>query len=156
MTRSTGDGRRWAVVGAALGVASLLWAGGCTRESTRVAIETQRRADDVQQVVFDRQHEALCTLLYRDLLHRAEPAESGWSPAQREALNEVWNERDLIEFWAIQNERARALRLAGVDAKLFTDQSIVDLLWKSLETRMDRARQGLEARVVSEVVGGED
>jgi hypothetical protein len=135
-------------------VAVLFSAGACTRESTRVAIETQRRADDVQQVVFDRQHEALCILLYRDLLRRLEPAGSGWSPAQQEALNDIWNERDLIEFWAIQNERARALRLAGVDAKLFADQSIVDLLWKSIETRMDRARQGLEAHVVNEAVGG--
>ena len=154
MTRSGAGGWRWAGVRLALGVAALLSASACTRESTRVAIETQRRADDVQQVVFDRQHEALCILLYRDLLRRLEPAESVWSPAQQEALSGIWNERDLIEFWAIQNERARALRLAGVDAKLFADQSIVDLLWKSIETRMDRARQGLEAHVVNEAVGG--
>jgi hypothetical protein len=154
MTRSGAGGWGWAGIRVGMGVAVLFSASACTRESTRVAIETQRRADDVQQVVFDRQHEALSILLYRDLLRQLEPAGSGWSPAQQEALNGIWNERDLIEFWAIQNERARALRLAGVDAKLFADQSIVDLLWKSIETRMDRARQGLEAQVVNEAVGG--
>jgi hypothetical protein len=133
---------------------AVLLAGGCTRESTRVAIETQRRADEVQQVVFDRQHEALCVLLYRDLLGRLESAAASLAPEQREALSGIWNDRDLIEFWALQNERARALRLAGVDAKLYSDQSIVDLLWKSLEARMDRARQGLAVRAAEEAAGG--
>jgi hypothetical protein len=142
-------------MGAKLCALAAIFVGACTRESTRVAIETQRRADDVQQAVFDRQHEALCILLYRDLVRRLEESESRLSPPQRAALNEVWNERDLIEFWVIQNERARALRLAGVDAKLFSDQSIVDLLWKSIETRMERARQGLAADVARESVGGD-
>ena len=118
---------------------------GCSRESTRLAIEAQRRADQVQQTVFDRQHEALCVLLYRDLLHRLETAEGQLLAEQRELLSQVWNDRDLIEFWAVQNERAKALRLLGVDAKLFSDQSVVDLLWKSLQARADRARQGLAA-----------
>jgi hypothetical protein len=155
MTWAGGWVRRGTRMGAKLCVLAAISVGACTRESTRVAIETQRRADDVQQAVFDRQHEALCVLLYRDLVHRLETAESRLSPPQREALNEVWNDRDLVEFWGIQNERARALRLAGVDAKLFSDQSIVDLLWKSIETRMERARQGLAAAAVRESVEGD-
>ncbi len=147
--------RRGTRMGAKLCVLAVIFVGACTRESTRVAIETQRRADDVQQAVFDRQHEALCILLYRDLVRRLEESESCLSPPQRAALNEVWNDRDLVEFWVIQNERARALRLAGVDAKLFSDQSIVDLLWKSIETRMERARQGLAAGAARESVGGD-
>ncbi len=115
--------------------------GGCTSESTRIAIETQRRADEVQQAVFDRQHEALCVLLYRDLRRRVDDA--GLTAEQRDALSAVWNERDLLEFWAVQHERAAALRLIGVDAKLYGDQAVLDLLWKSVEKRMDRARQGL-------------
>ncbi len=118
---------------------------GCTQESVRVALESQRRADQVQQTVFDRQHEGLRVLLYRDLVQRLESAGDELNEAQRAALNEVWNERDLIEFWAVQHERAKALRLAGVDAKLFTDQSIVDLLWKSAEAKADRVQQGLAA-----------
>jgi hypothetical protein len=149
-------GQRWRRPGAALCAAGLLFAGACTRESTRVAIEAQRRADEVQQAVFERQHEALCVLLHRDLLHRLDSAECGLSPAQREALCDVWNDRDLLEFWSVQNERARFLRLAGVDAKLFSDQSIVDLLWKAIETRVERARQGLIAHAAAGVAAGED
>jgi hypothetical protein len=104
---------------------------GCTNESTRIAIETQRRADEVQQAVFDRQHEALRILLYREALRRVEGAGASLSAEQRDALNAIWNERDLLEFWAVQHERAAALRLLGVDAKLYGDQATLDLLWKN-------------------------
>lgn len=129
---------------------------GCSRESTRIALESQRRADEVQQAVFDRQHEALCILLYRDLQRRLAAAGLELSEAQRHAVNEVWNDRDLVEFWAVQHERAKALRIAGVDAKLFSDQSVVDLLLKALEARVDRARRGLAAHVAEQVVADEE
>lgn len=131
----------------ACSLVSMLGMSGCTRDSTRVAIETQRRVDEVQQAVFDDQHEALRVLLYRDLVHRLEVPGVELEPVQRETLNEVWNDRDLLEFWAIQNERAKALRVAGVDAKLFSDQSVIDLLLKSVEARFDRAAQGLAAEL---------
>ncbi|MEW6199195.1 MAG: hypothetical protein AB1601_11120 [Planctomycetota bacterium] len=127
-------------------------AGGCTRESLRVALEAQRRADQVQQAVFDRQHEALCILLYRDLQRRLVETGTTLSAPQRAALNTVWNDRDLVEFWALQHERAAALRQAGVDAKLYADQSVVDLLWKSLEAKWSRARRGLAAAAVERAV----
>lgn len=137
------------------GLASLA-ASGCSSESLRVALETQRRADQVQQGVFDRQHEALRILLYRDLVSRLEARGAELSPAQRAALNEIWNDRDLIEFWAVQHERAKALRIVGVDAKLFSDQSIVDLLVKSVEARVDRANQGLAAHAGRQVAAPEE
>jgi len=118
---------------------------GCTRESTRLAIETQRRADEIQQAVFEQQHQALRVLLYRDLLRRLNEGGRELSDAQQVAAGEVWNDRDLIEFWAVQNERARALRTVGVDAKLVGDQSVVDLLYKSIAARGDRIRQALAA-----------
>jgi len=123
-------------------------AGGCTRESLRAALESQRRADLVQQAVFDRQHEALCILLYRDLQRRLAETGTPLSDPQRAALNAVWNDRDLVEFWALQHERAAALRLAGVDAKLHADQSVVDLLWKSLAVKWSRVRRGPAAAAV--------
>ena len=123
----------------------------CTRESVRVALETQRRADTVQQTVFDRQHEALCILLYRDLLRRLEGTGLQPNDAQRAVINEVWNERDLIEFWALQHERAKALRLLGVDAKLYSDQSVVDLLLKSIGARVARGEQALAAEIGDKV-----
>lgn len=103
---------------------------GCTRETVRLAATSQQRADEVQQAVFDRQHEALCVLLYRDMQRRLEQAGATLDDKQRAALNEVWNERDLIEFWTVQQERAKALRLAGVDAYLYGEQAAVDLLYK--------------------------
>jgi hypothetical protein len=135
--------RRGVEVAVRLGMCGAFVVCGCTGESTRVALEAQRRADQIQQAVFDRQQEALCLLLYRDLLRRLTEAGAELAPAQREALNEIWNERDLVQFWALQNERAQALRIIGVDLKLFSDQSIVDLLWKGLEARADRARAAL-------------
>lgn len=126
---------------AGVGIAALLT--GCTAESTRVAIETQRRADEVQQAVFERQHEGLVLLLFRDLSGKLERCRTDDERAA--ALNAAWNERDLIEFWAIQNERSRALRLIGVDAKLYSDQSIVDLLIRSIQAKAQRAEQGLAA-----------
>ncbi len=118
-------------------------AGGCTRESVRVAVATQRRADDVSAAVFERQHEALCILLYRDAAARLAAGGAPLTEAQWAALSEVWNDRDLIEFWALQYERARALRLAGVDAQLWSQQSVADLLWKECTARADRAAAGL-------------
>ena len=137
--------------GIGLGLVGVLAAGGCTSESVRVALETQRRADEVQQAVFDRQHEALGRLLYRDLSQRLTSSGLELSAAQHEALNAVWNDRDLVEFWAVQYERAKALRIIGVDLKLFSDQSIVDLLWKGLEARADRAKAALATRAVEQL-----
>ena len=140
-----------------LWVSALLLATACTRESTRIAIESQRRADEVQQAVFDRQHEALGVLLYRDLVRGLEADGASLTAEQRAVANAAWNDRDLVEFWALQNERARALRLAGVDAKLYSDQAMIDLLWKSVEARMDRVNEGLAADVAAqagEAAGG--
>jgi hypothetical protein len=125
----------------------LLLTAGCTRESLQVALAAQQRADQVQQAVFERQHNAVCLLLYRDMQRRLEQGGRPLTPAQRTALNEIWNDRDLVEFWMMQNERAKSLRLVGVDAKLYSDQSVVDLLLKSLSAKANRAKQGLAAYV---------
>jgi len=121
---------------------------GCTAESTRLALETQQRATDVQQFVHDRQHDGLVSLLYRELQaaleERAEPP-APLTDAQKAALQSAWNDRDMIEFWNIQNERACALRLIGVDAKLFADQSVIDLMIKAIEARADRAAQAISS-----------
>ncbi len=130
---------RLAAVGAVCWAAVLL--GGCTRESVRTAITAQRRADQVQHAVFAQQHEALRILLYRDMLQRLERAGgTELSEPARAVLNECWNDRDLLEFWALQEERARALRLVGVDAQLASAQAVIDLLIKSVEARVERVK----------------
>ena len=118
---------------------------GCARESLRVAIAAQQRADQVQQAVFERQHDALRVLLFRDLEARLAIAGQPLTADQHTLLNEAWNERDLVEFWMQQHERARALRLVGVDAKLYADQPAVDLLYKALSTKMSRAQDARDA-----------
>ncbi len=124
---------------------------GCTSESLRVALEAQQRADSVQQTVFDRQHEGLRILLFRDLLRRLDERGASLNAEQVAAVNAAWNERDLVEFWAVQHERARSLRLAGVDAKLYSDQSILDLLWKSLSAKAERLEQGIASHAGASV-----
>ena len=121
---------------AAAGIVVL--AAGCTRESVRLAVAAQQRADEVQQAVFERQHEALCILLYRDMQRRLIEAGATLDAQQRAALNEIWNERDMIEFWLMQQERSKALRLAGVDAHLYGEQSAVDLLYKQVRGKFEK------------------
>lgn len=244
--------------------AMLILLAGCTSESTRIAIETQRLATGVQDTIFGHQNEGLRVLLFRDLVNRldasmaqsaiegaqtasdaaarsvaaadrdevesplagarpgaaspidldkpqvsptltaeipirvvpGEDVEDGQrandaanklstskrsaaakslgdspqlvaneaaraageaaalisrlSDEQKRILNEIWNERDLVEFWHVQYERSKALRAIGVDAKLVADQSVVDLLIKSLEARADRIQQHVANQVVSQ------
>jgi hypothetical protein len=130
---------------------------GCSDASLALALEAQQRANAVQQAVFDRQHDGLRTLLFRDVVNRL-AVEEPISPEQAAVLNEAWNERDLIEFWAIQHERAKALRLVGVDSKLYADQSPVDLLIKAAEDRVDRGVAALTTTLATdagEEVAGE-
>lgn len=143
---STSAGRTARRLACAIGIiAVVVLSSGCTRESLRIALESQRRADQVQQHIFESQHDALRILLYRDLVRQFETRSGALNDAQRAALSDAWNQRDLIEFWSIQNERAKALRTIGVDAKLYSDQSIVDLLFKSISTRVQRAKEALAA-----------
>ncbi len=118
---------------------------GCTAESTRIAIESQERANQVQEAIFDRQHEGLTQFLYDAMIRRLEAAaeQGSLGAEQRLVLNEAWNERDLIEFWRVQFERSKALRLAGVDAKLFSEQAVIDLLIKALNAKLERGKQAV-------------
>lgn len=126
----------WMVIGTVVLVIGL---SGCTRASIRKAIETQQRANEVQQAVFERQHDAVRVLMYRDVVAKLEAARGGpLAEAERAVINEAWNDRDLVEFWAVQQERARALRLVGVDSVLYSRQSIVDLLYKELRQTVKR------------------
>lgn len=127
----------------ALAAGLVAFSSGCTRESVRQALEAQQRADEIQQAIFDRQQDGLRMLLFRDMEARLALAGEGLNESQQAVLNRAWNDRDLIEFWSIQEERSKALRLAGVDAKLFADQSVIDLLYKGLQAKVDRVRQGV-------------
>lgn len=110
---------------------------GCTAESTRQALAAQERADEVSQAVVDNQSQAMKILLFQSTLAQLEQAQD---PKHAEViLNEAWNQRDLFEFWMVQWERAKALRLVGATTKLWSDQSTFDLLCKSVQAKVKRA-----------------
>lgn len=118
--------------------------GACTPASVRVALDAQRRADAVSEHIFEAQHDALTLLLFRET--EAKLAAAGGDDAARaEALNAAWNDRDLFELWRVQHERAKALRLIGVDLKLFADTSILELLLRQLEAAAGRIKQRIAA-----------
>lgn len=126
---------------------------GCTAESLRLALANQQRADAVQHAVFDRQHDALCLMLYRDTLQNLKDQGVELDDAQRQAIAAAFSDRDLLEFWQLQFEKGKALRLIGVDAKLFADQAPLDLLIKSAEAKWDRAKAAYGGTALAEVLG---
>jgi len=141
------------ISGLLLGSVALVSSAGCTAESLRLALEAQQRADEIQQAVFERQNDALRLLLYRDLVARLDQNGPGLSEKQRMLLSEAWNDRDLFEFWAIQQERARALRLVGVNTKLASEQAIIDLLIKNAQARLRRAGQEVAKEMIEQGIG---
>ncbi len=112
--------------------ASMASLAGC--ESTRIAIATQARANDVQQTIFDQQQEALRIYQFRALA-----ATLNLPPEQTAVLNAAWNERNTLNWWAVQFERSKSLRLVGVDTKLWASESILELIGKQIEQKTDRA-----------------
>lgn len=104
---------------------------GCSDPSLKIAIQAQRRADDISEFIFQQQHDGLVMYLFRDLSGKLATGEEPLSDEQYNTLNLAWNERDLIEHWAIQHERAKALRNIGVNSRLYGEQSIIDLIGKS-------------------------
>lgn len=133
-------------------VALIALFGGCSDPSLDRAIKAQQRADQIQQAASERQHAALRALLFRDLVSRLEASGGQLTAAQRAALSAVWNDRDLVEFWALQQERAAALRLVGVASRLYAEQAPVDLLLKSVERRAQRAERGVAAAVAEGIL----
>lgn len=125
--------------------------GGCTAPSVRAALEIQRRAGDVDEFIFDAQHDALKVLLFQRAT--AELEDAGDAHARAEALNIAWNDRDLFELWRVQHERAKTLRLIGVDLKLFADQSILDLLIKRIEQVAQQVKQRIAAQAGATAMG---
>lgn len=132
----------------------MLCLSGCTRESVRTAIAAQRRADQIQQAVHDRQQESLHILLYRNLVAQLHADDERLTSGQQAALNQAWNDRDLVEFWNVQFERARVLRTVGVDMQLVSQQAVVDLLIKNARLKLERLKQGLTSFVARRAVTG--
>jgi hypothetical protein len=143
---------RWvtaAVMGVILVFAGFITCTGCTAVSTKLAIEGSRRTDEVRTAVVDRQHRSLLILSYRETLAELNKATSDQERAA--ILNEAWNNRDLFEFWYIQDVLARAMHYATVDAKLAASQSIIDLLLKDMSKRAETPLQAADEYLAAKV-----
>lgn len=125
---------------------------GCSDPSLKIALDAQRRADEVNEFIFERQHEGLVMYLYRDLANQLATEEGPLTAAQLATLNAGWNERDLIEHWAIQHERAKALRNVGVNTRLYSQQSVVDLIGKSFSQRAKVAQAALVEQAADKAI----
>lgn len=112
---------------------------GCSNPSTKLALDGSKKADDTAEAIFTRQHDGLVLLLYRDTIAKLQ-AVGTLNEKQHAVLNKAWNERNLIEFWALQNEKVKTLRLVTVYQKLYSDQSIIDLLLKSVMEKAQAAK----------------
>lgn len=117
-----------------LGLAGCLTA--CSTMSARYALENQQRATEVENTLFSNQQQSLKDYLYNEteagLLQTSDPNEV------HTLLNKYTQERDTLDFWALQHERVNQLRLIGVNTKLWADQSILDLLYKDAERRLSK------------------
>jgi len=120
---------------------------GCSDPSLKIAIASQRRADEVDDFLFQQQHDGLVLYLYRDLAHQLATDQTPLSQTQLDTLSAGWNERDLIEHWALQHERAKALREVGVNTRLYSQQSMVDLIGKSFGQRLSTAKAAIAGDV---------
>jgi hypothetical protein len=131
---------------------SLLFA-GCTAAATKTALDTQKRVNTIQETVYSNQAKSLKVLLYKNLVVQLErDGQALLNEKQKATLNQAWNDRDTIEWWSIQNERAKALRLVGVDSVLYDSQGIIDLMFKSLEEKWIDTKAGIAA-VAGDAVG---
>lgn len=130
------DGRDtviWCVIlAAAIGLMILL--GGCTAPSNTLAREGSARSDEVRSYVSSQQHRSLTILLFRETLAKLNAAKS--DEERTAILNQAWNDRDLFEFWRTQDLLAQFTHVATVDNYLTANQSIFDLLGKSVAKRL--------------------
>jgi hypothetical protein len=125
----------------------------CNSAMLQVAQEAQGRADAVQREVVDKQHGAICVLLFRDMLQRIE-TQTGFSNDElRTAMNDIWNERDVAEHWLVQNERAAALRMAAVDVPILGRPSWSEALGRQVVRELGNARAGAAAGAAEAIYG---
>ena len=108
---------------------------GCTSASTKIALEASNRVTQIQDKIQENQNKALKWYIFQKLLTDINAAKTSDQVAA--LLNKAWQDRDLVEFWAVQWERARALHIIGVEAKLYSDEGILDLIWKQLSGKGD-------------------
>ena len=136
--------RTHAAVAAFIAAVSLciLVATGCTATSTTLAIAGSERSDEVRSFVTAEQHRSLTLLLFRETAAAIELAQTADERAA--VLDKAWNDRDLFEYWYLQDTLARALHYATVDAKLATSKSTIELIAKDFATHTQAPLQAVD------------
>jgi hypothetical protein len=124
-------------------LAAILFAGGCTLPSTKMAQEGSYKSQAVTDGVHHDMFKALSRENYEvailNVKLEAEKAKQGQPPevckmidamAQRDiaALTEFAKKRDAMVVWDRDHERANAYKYVTVDAKLFSEQGILNYL----------------------------
>lgn len=103
---------------------TLLFLVGCTSGSTKLAIESGNRVEEIQDTIFKGQQNAILTFMqqheYKD-----------------QAV--LFKDVEALLLWTEQWERARALRMLTVDTKVYSTQAMSDLIWKQFNGRLSQA-----------------
>lgn len=115
---------------------SLLFIVGCTGDTVKIAIDTDRDIDKRRDFIFYQMSLNNKIYLYNKLKDQVTSGK-----ADPEFLNQVWSEREGVERYAIEWERLRALDLVTVKQKLIADQSIFDLKYKNVKEFIEKAEE---------------
>ena len=104
---------------------------GCTKQSTKIAIDANREIERGNDEVF----ELLCynykTYLFNEFKNCKTP----------EDFDRVFKQREALETYVIQHERLRTYRMITVDRFLLDQQGILDLEWKKWSSWVKELKQ---------------
>jgi hypothetical protein len=127
----------------ALALACFMFAGGCTAPSTRLAqdgsFRTQAVTDGVHRDMFGALSRENFETARLNILLEAEKSKQDATPEVRDAITKAANrsilaltefaiKRDKMVEWDRDHERANALKYVTVDAKLFSEQGILNYI----------------------------
>lgn len=112
---------------------------GCTKESTRIAMENIPRVEENQDVVTQNLRETALIFMYADMLNYLQVTTGHqFTKTELEQIQYYWQGRDKIESWLVNWERARALRLLTIDTEIISGQATIDLMLKKLQLLGER------------------
>lgn len=110
---------------------------GCTKQSTKIAIDANREIERGNDEVF----ELLCynykTYLFNEFKNCKTP----------EDFDRVFKQREALETYVIQHERLRTYRMITVDRFLLDQQGILDLEWKKWSSWVKELKQSEPSEV---------
>ena len=101
---------------------------GCTKASTKIAIETSTEYIARNDDLINKYHDLVLQYMFTCFALK-----NNLTAEQLSEFNKLWNNRNVVEFWLIQHERNDTLHTVGIDAKLYDDQAIFSLMLEKLK-----------------------